>query len=47
MTKYRVSFEIEIADTDAAPSDWLPSSIDALLEEGESLTNYTEEEIRA
>lgn len=47
MTKYRVSFEIEIADTDAAPSDWLPSSIDALLEEGESLTNYSEEEIRA
>lgn len=45
MTKFRVSFVIEIADTDAAPSDWLPSSIDSLLEEGESLTNFKEEEI--
>ena len=45
MITYRVTFEITIADTDSAPSDWLVSSIDSLLEEGESLTNYREEEL--
>lgn len=41
MTSYLVQFQINIADTDAPPADWLPYSIDQLLETGESVENFT------
>lgn len=37
MTRYKITIELSIADTDAPPSDWLPYSIDQLLEAGESV----------
>lgn len=46
MTTYKVFFEITIADTDAPPSDWLPYSIDQLLEAGESVEKFTCEEVK-
>jgi hypothetical protein len=46
MTKYLVQFEINIADTDAPPSDWLPYSLDQLLERGESVENFNCSEVK-
>ncbi len=44
MTTYKVSFDITIADTDAPPSDWLPLVIAQVLENGESVENFTSTE---
>jgi hypothetical protein len=41
MIIYKVSFDITIADTDAPPSDWLPLVIEQVLENGESVANFT------
>lgn len=46
MTRYKVTMEITVADTDAPPSDWMPYSIDQLLEYGETVDYFTCEEIK-
>jgi len=37
MLKYKVVMEITIADTDAPPSDWLPSVVEQICEDNESV----------
>ena len=46
MTRYKITMEITFADTDAPPSDWMPVSIEALMEDGESVDYFVCEEIR-
>lgn len=46
MTRYRITMEISIADTDAPPGDWLPLSIEALMEDGETVDYFVSEEIK-
>jgi hypothetical protein len=38
--------EITIADTDAPPSDWMPYSINQLMEDGETIDYFICEEIK-
>lgn len=45
MITYKVYFELTVADTDAPPSDWIPYTIDQLLERGESFDNFECKEI--
>jgi hypothetical protein len=45
MTKYKITIELTVADTDAPPEQWLPYSIDQLLEAGESIDNFICEEL--
>jgi hypothetical protein len=46
MTKYKIKMEITVADTDAPPSDWMPFSIDQLLDIGETIDSFECEEIK-
>ena len=46
MTKYTITMEITVADTDAPPSDWMPVSIEALMEDGETVDYFVCEEIK-
>ena len=37
MIRYKIVMEITIADTDAPPSDWLPSVITQVCEDNETV----------
>lgn len=46
MTKYKIVMEITVSDTDAPPDDWMPYSIEALMEDGETVDYFECEEIK-
>jgi hypothetical protein len=46
MTRYTITMEITVADTDAPPSDWMPVSIESLMEDGETIDYFVCEEIK-
>ena len=46
MTRYTITMEIKVSDTDAPPSDWMPVSIEALMEGVETVDYFVCEEIR-
>jgi hypothetical protein len=46
MTRYTITMEITVSDTDAPPKDWMPVSIEALMEDGETVDYFVCEEIK-
>ena len=46
MTRYTITMEITVSDTDAPPKDWMPISIEALMEDGETVDYFVCEEIK-